>query len=213
MVSLHRVTRDWGEGASVAAGMEGVGGNSAPGDATWIHTFYPDELWDTSGGDFLAGASAVQEVGGVGSYTWSNPIPAAAAGFSDMLSDVQSWLDDSSTDYGWILISDEAELRTRKRFNSRHNAAAPPALTVDFTSPVSNCIGDCSNIGEVTIADIMTGVNIVLGILPVNACPAFVVDGVVTILQLIQGVDNLLNGCPGAFIDVTRRFESTDQPN
>ena len=133
-------------------------------------------------------------------------MPAAGAGISDMTSDVQSWLDDPSTDYGWILIGDEADPRTRKRFDSRHNSAAPPALVVDFTPPVSDCIGDCSNLGAVTVADVMTGVNIVLGILPVSACPAFAVDGVVTILQLIQGVNNLLNGCPGSFIDVVSAF-------
>ena len=205
-MSLHRLTRDWGEGASVAPAPEGGGGDSEPGDATWINTFYPDEFWDTPGGDFVPGAGAVQEVGGVGSYTWSSPMPAAGAGISDMTSDVQSWLDDPSTDYGWILIGDEADPRTRKRFDSRHNSAAPPALVVDFTPPVSDCIGDCSNLGAVTVADVMTGVNIVLGILPVSACPAFAVDGVVTILQLIQGVNNLLNGCPGSFIDVVSAF-------
>ena len=124
------------------------------------------------------------------------------AGVADMVSDVQRWLDDPSSNYGWILTGNEADARTSKRFNSRHNAAAPPSLTIDYTPPVSDCVGDCDNTGEVNVDDVTTGINIVLGFLPVSACPAFAIDGVVNILSLIQGVDNLLTGCPsGAFID------------
>ena len=49
-----------------------------------------------------------------------------------------------------------------------------------------------------TVADLVRGVNIALGNLPISACPAFDPDGsgVVTIDELIEAVNNALNGCP-----------------
>jgi hypothetical protein len=49
----------------------------------------------------------------------------------------------------------------------------------------------------VSVADLIVGVNIALGNQPVDNCPAFDVggDGLVTIGELIQGVNNALNGC------------------
>jgi hypothetical protein len=39
-VSLHKLTADWGEGASVGGRGEGVGGDAESGDATWRYAFY-----------------------------------------------------------------------------------------------------------------------------------------------------------------------------
>jgi hypothetical protein len=63
----------------------------------------------------------------------------------------------------------------------------------------STCVGDCAGDGQVTIDDLLTGVNIALGNLPVSECPAFDPsgDGQVTISDLVTGVNNALNGCPG----------------
>ena len=44
-VTLHRLTADWGEGTSNAPANEGAGTGSAPGDATWLHRFFPDVSW------------------------------------------------------------------------------------------------------------------------------------------------------------------------
>ena len=46
--SLHRVLADWGEGPSDAFGMEGIGADAEPDDATWLHTFYDQALWTRS---------------------------------------------------------------------------------------------------------------------------------------------------------------------
>src|SRR5262245_55463192 len=35
------------------------------------------------------------------------------------------------------------------------------------------CVGDCTNAGQVTVADMVLGVNIVLGIDPASVCPNF----------------------------------------
>lgn len=73
--------------------------------------------------------------------------------------------------------------------------AATPTATPTSTPVV--CVGDCEGDGEVSIDDLITGINIALGLLPVSDCPALAnMGGMVTITQLIQGVDNSLNGCP-----------------
>ena len=39
-IELRKLSKDWGEGTSDADSTEGGGAVAAPGDATWIHTFY-----------------------------------------------------------------------------------------------------------------------------------------------------------------------------
>jgi hypothetical protein len=50
----------------------------------------------------------------------------------------------------------------------------------------------------VTIDDLVTGVNISLGQLPISDCPAFDanVSGEVTVVELLQGLLNAQHGCP-----------------
>jgi hypothetical protein len=59
------------------------------------------------------------------------------------------------------------------------------------------CTGDCDGNGEVTINELILGVNIALGNLPLSMCEAFDCEGnnMVPINCLIQGVNNALNGC------------------
>ena len=59
------------------------------------------------------------------------------------------------------------------------------------------CVGDCGADGEVTINEVIVGVNIALGIMPMENCPAFDSsgDGQVTINELITGVNSALQGC------------------
>lgn len=74
----------------------------------------------------------------------------------------------------------------------------PPPTPTSTPVPPDGCVGDCDGSGAVTVSDIITGVNIVLGNQPVSSCPSFDADGggTVTIGEIIQGVNNLLNGCP-----------------
>jgi hypothetical protein len=60
------------------------------------------------------------------------------------------------------------------------------------------CIGDCNDDGAVTVDELVTGVNIALGLIPVDACPAFDPshDGAVTVDELLAAVNTALNGCP-----------------
>ncbi|HEX8652625.1 MAG TPA: DNRLRE domain-containing protein [Pyrinomonadaceae bacterium] len=126
-VSLHRVLADWGEGKSKSAG--GRGAPAAEGDATWIHTFYPKNLWAKPGGDYAADESAAQAVAGVGAYTWGTT--------PQMVADVQDWLDSPKKSFGWLLLGDESQGATAKVFQSlqSEDAQARPKLTVTFTPP------------------------------------------------------------------------------
>ncbi len=128
--SLHRLTKNWGEGTSSAAA--GTGTDATTGDATWIHTFYNSQLWTTPGGDFVGTASATQNVGSAGaSYTWGST--------AGMVADVQQWLDTPAANFGWIVIGGESASRTAKRFESRESGtdADRPRLTVTYTPPAA----------------------------------------------------------------------------
>jgi len=58
------------------------------------------------------------------------------------------------------------------------------------------CVGDCKGRGTVDVADLILGVNIALGAIPVSACQAFAnAGGAVDIAQLVAGVHNALGGC------------------
>jgi hypothetical protein len=75
--NLHRVLNDWGEGTSI--GFGGTGAPATPGDATWLHTFFPDQFWFNPGGDFEAASSVTQTVDMLpAAYTWSST-PALVA--------------------------------------------------------------------------------------------------------------------------------------
>jgi hypothetical protein len=126
-VALHRLSADWGEGASDAQFEEGTGDNAQTGDVTWTHRFFNTTAWTTPGGDFVAGPVASRSVASNGFYTWKS---------AGMAADVQSWLDSPATNFGWIVIGDETTDTTAKRFDSRENpvAANRPKLTVYYTT-------------------------------------------------------------------------------
>jgi hypothetical protein len=119
---LHKLLADWGEGTSQASGGEGEGAPATTNDATWRHRFFDTIFWTAEGGDFSATVSASQSVGTVGMYTWSS---------SQMVADVQSWLNDPATNFGWLVLGDESEIATAKRFDTRESAS-PPVLTIQF---------------------------------------------------------------------------------
>ena len=150
-VELHRVLADWGEGASNTT--SGQGAPAQPGDATWLHTFFPGSLWSTTGGDFTAATSASLSIDPLGLHTFPST-PAAIA-------DVQGWLDLPGANFGWLLKLDvETVAQTTKVFGTREaaNSAEWPRLVIDFTPPVAGyCVSGTSSAGcAVTIAS--TGV-------------------------------------------------------
>jgi serine protease len=51
-----------------------------------------------------------------------------------MVADVQSWLDNPATNFGWLVLGDESTGTTAKRFDSRESTS-PPVLTIEYTEP------------------------------------------------------------------------------
>jgi len=122
-VDLHKLLADWGEGTSHAPMGEGDGAPATPNDATWRHRFFDSVFWTTQGGDFSPTVSASQSVAGIGQYTWSS---------TQMVADVQSWLDNPGSNFGWLVLGDETGGATAKRFDTRESAS-PPVLTIQYT--------------------------------------------------------------------------------
>jgi hypothetical protein len=124
-MALHRVTADWGQGASDAGAFAGgIGADAQPGDATWTHRFFPGQPWTAQGGDFNAAADATAVV--EASATWASS--------ETMIARVQGWLDQPATNFGWIVLGNETRSTTAKRFNSREIELSTirPALTIEF---------------------------------------------------------------------------------
>ncbi len=128
-VSLHRVLADWGEGTSASSG--GGGAPSLTGDSTWVHRFYDAVFWIHPGGDFDPVPRAAALVDQPGFYSWGST--------QETVADVQSWLDQPDTAYGWLLLGDETRLTTVKRFDSREHpeSANRPLLEVEYVPPCS----------------------------------------------------------------------------
>lgn len=127
-VQVHRVTADWGAAGSNGPDAEGSGAPAAPGDATWVHQFFNTSTWTVPGGDFSPIVSATTTVGAPGAYVWSS---------DQMRLDVQDWLDDPASNFGWLLRTDEKSSPSAKRFDSVNHpgAAVRPELLVSFTVP------------------------------------------------------------------------------
>jgi hypothetical protein len=135
-ISLHRLTQQWGEGLS-DAGSGGIGAGEGDGivaeagDATWSHAFYDTEEWTTLGGSFVAQASATTTVGSApASHTWGST--------PQMVADVQGWVDDPSSNAGWILVGNEIPGRTARVFSSKDHPTESqwPRLTVEYAPQV-----------------------------------------------------------------------------
>ena len=129
--SLHRVLQDWGEGTSDAFG--GGGTTSTPGDVTWLHTFYDTGRWNSPGGDFETAASAAEIIGTFGAETWEST--------PELVADVQGWLDDPSSNFGWILIGDESAFASSRKFGSRESAEGPVLAVTYIPEPASLAMG------------------------------------------------------------------------
>ncbi|MDR3619165.1 MAG: DNRLRE domain-containing protein [Paludisphaera borealis] len=137
-IDLHRVLASWGEGSSFFNG--GVGGPAADGDATWLSRFYnaadpaSSPAWSTPGGDFdstVSGSAIVTEHASdvEKAFSW------LGSSNSQMIADVQKWLDDPTSNFGWLLQGDESKGQTAKRFRSGEaDLAFRPTLTITYES-------------------------------------------------------------------------------
>ncbi len=124
--TLQKLLADWGEGTSNAGAPGGDGTAPTTGDATWLHMLFDTQQWTTPGGDFEGTVSGSTPVGSNGSYTWTSP---------GMVADVQAWLDNPSSNFGWILRGNESETQNAKRFDSRESntEANRPVLEISYS--------------------------------------------------------------------------------
>jgi|TARA_B110000908_G_C10148040_1_gene399991 hypothetical protein len=116
--ATHKMLTSWGEGNKI-----GNNGDAAvTGEATWNSN--GTVAWAApgagSGTDYVAGASASTTVAVFGNYTWS------AAGTT---ADVQSWVDGTSANNGWIMLETTPTTGSARRFS----ANAAPTLTIEYT--------------------------------------------------------------------------------
>lgn len=124
LYTLHKVSASWGEGASNSS-SSGAGTDAAPGDATWAHRSFSSVLWTTPGGDFAPTASAGTVLTGTGTYSFSD---------AGMAADVQAWLANPSSNFGWLMKSNESGGGHGRRFISREAATSEvPTLVIDYT--------------------------------------------------------------------------------
>jgi len=124
MVTLYAASVAWGEGTSNSDTDPGKGAPATTNDATWTHRLYPGTTWSTAGGDHVATPSAVTSVGNSGVYNWIS---------AQMTADVQQWVSNPSTNFGWLIIGSEAAKATARRFYSR-TGLTPPVLHVTYTT-------------------------------------------------------------------------------
>ena len=72
-----------------------------------------------------------------------------------MVADVQAWLDDPSTNFGWIVVGDETQNETAKRFltveSTSNGGADRPSLTITFST--TGVTGACCDGGACTIVE------------------------------------------------------------
>ena len=161
-VELHRILESWSEGPSNAPGQEGGGATSETGDATWVHRVFPNTMWSSVGGSFAQTVSSSQQIAGNGSYTFATT--------AQIVADVQGWLDDSGSNFGWELVISSPSVGAAKRFNSRENSgqssrpmltvtyesAEEPELTERYVFPASNAGGSGTSF-FITTVDIVNG--------------------------------------------------------
>ncbi|MHC4948736.1 MAG: DNRLRE domain-containing protein [Planctomycetota bacterium] len=178
-ITVHRLLADWGEGTSAAGG--GQGAPSTPGDATWLHTFYPDLFWTTPGGDFDPAARASLDVTGTpGPWTWGST--------PGLVADVQAWLDEPAADHGWLLLGNEASFNTARRFASREatDPAVRPSLALEFTPAPASCPADVDGSGTVDVHDLLAVISAFGPCPPGEECPADLNgNGFVGVLDLL----------------------------
>ncbi|HEY0548403.1 MAG TPA: CotH kinase family protein, partial [Verrucomicrobiae bacterium] len=129
--SLRRLLQAWAQGAQIPGeGGPGIGASALPGEATWNNRFSGGTLWAQPGGqagvDFSATISSLAFVGGTGDEIIFASGPA-------LIADVQSWLDNPASNFGWMLKTEsEAVGKTARSFASRESGFGP-TLTLSYT--------------------------------------------------------------------------------
>jgi len=130
---LHRLLVDWGEGDKGENVVIGIGALASAGEVTWTARFHAQQSWAVPGGgaglDFTAQAS--------GSASITGTLPLVFEFTTDLVADVQSWLDNPGSNFGWLLKDQfESIGSTARRFGSREHPTDRPLLVVEYEAPL-----------------------------------------------------------------------------
>ncbi len=124
-VKVNKVTASWGEGTSSGSGQGAV---AATNDATWLVRFTGTPgNWGIAGGDFVNTVSGSQVV--------SAPGVVSLSGIG-IDSDVQSWINNPSTNFGWIVTGNESSPQSVISYATKENgnASQRPSLIITYTT-------------------------------------------------------------------------------
>jgi len=130
---IFRVLRPWGEGVNVPIdNAGGLGAPAMPGDATWNSRFAgTSETWAAPGG--MPGTDYVPDLSGAAFIYGVAQSPYDFESTPETVADLQLWLHNPGTNFGWMLISQSEDTPfTARRFGSREDLGHSPTLTVDF---------------------------------------------------------------------------------
>ncbi len=145
---LRRMLRDWGEG-NKSGQPPSLGAPATTNEANWVYRFaFTTNTWSSPGGasgvDFSTVASGEQ-------YVYA-PMFFPISTFDSnpqMIADVQSWLNQPTNNFGWMLLTQiEGTNFTARRFGSRENTNRAPILEVNYFIPRINQVTVRSNVVE-----------------------------------------------------------------
>lgn len=127
-ISIHRLTKDWGEGNSNAGYPGNSGTNATTNDATWTQNLFGSSNWTSPGGDFVSIASdTTTSIGNSGPIHFNS---------QQFINDLQFFIDNPSQNFGWIIIGDESNTNTINGFHSRQSSISQlyPELAITYSS-------------------------------------------------------------------------------
>jgi hypothetical protein len=174
----------------------------------------PDPL--PNGTVFQAYSVAFSAVGGTAPYAWNQiggGFPGLTLSADGVLSGQPAAIGDGSLR---VMATDSKGDSHAKMFTIHIDLPTPtptptatptlpptatPTLTPPSpptpTAPRPGCVGDCNGDGEVTVDELIKGVNIALGAPLLSGCLSFDAngDGVVTVDEIVKAVNAALNSC------------------
>lgn len=142
---LHRLNQDWGEGDEGAgdectARPKQWGRPPTEMASTWNYRFFGAKtVWSTESGAPLRGGNFETAFSDSGSFPgWMQVVVLEGSGITR---DVKGWVEDRSSNHGWIMRGDETQGGTGARYASRQHPdpTLRPTLTVSFTRMVGAC--------------------------------------------------------------------------
>ena len=110
---LRRVLQEWNES-----------------EATWNNRSSASGGWSSPGAeapaDFSTALSATAPVAGLGVSTFAST--------TNLIADVQAWVDNPGTNFGWIVLTQSEEVaKTARRITSREGGNNGPTLVVEYS--------------------------------------------------------------------------------